>query len=162
MLNFNRSLFFWKKERNRTTFSAKIDRRTASVRPCFAFVPTGKRLQKAAYAKRTAAQGCADWHRDCGCVPAQTPCLRQEGRKVPQTAPSALEPANAPRAWTSMLVHRRGEVSVRAPSPRSPGHAMMGRALQWCPPTMSRGRNPFRHHFVCELLAMLRGTRRSA
>jgi hypothetical protein len=81
---------------------------------------------------------------------------------VPQTAPSALGPANAPRAWTSMLVHRRGEVSVRAPSPRSPGHAMMGRALQWCPPTMSRGRNPFRHHFVCELLAMLRGTRRSA
>ena len=54
--------------------------------------------EKAAHAKRTAAQGCADWHRGCGCVPAQTPCLRQEGRTVPHTAPSAMEPANAPSA----------------------------------------------------------------
>ena len=34
MLNFNRPLFFCKKERNRSTFSAKIDRRTASIRLC--------------------------------------------------------------------------------------------------------------------------------
>ena len=117
------------------------------------------RLQKA---KRTSAQGCADWHRGCGCVPAQTLCLRQEGRTVPQSAPSALEPSNAPSAWTRMLLQLRRSVSAMAPNPRSPGHAMVGWALHWCPPTMSRGRNPCGHHCMCALLAMLRGTCRSA
>ena len=81
---------------------------------------------------------------------------------MPHTAPSAMEPANALSAWTRILVHWRGKVSVRAPSPRSPGHAIMGWALQWCPPTMPRGPNPFGQHSVCALLAVLRGTCTSA
>ena len=126
----------------------------SSFCPLCPLSPQANKLQKAAHAKRTAAQGCAHWHRGCGCVPEQTPYLRQEGRMVPQTAPSALEPANPPSAWTRM--------SAMAPNPRSPGHAMVGWALHWFPPTMSRGRNPFGHHCVCALLAMLRGTCRSA